>query len=170
MPETQRMHVTVFRAYDVRGVYGTDLTEQLVKRVGESFGSYAEGGSVSLGRDTRISGPSLQTAFLDGVLSTGCQVNSFGIIPIAIISFITWKEELKAAAYISASHNPPEYNGVRFRTCDGYGLLYQESSIMKYYREGGFLAGQGIKTDRDPGEAIERYREYVQGKLNLKRP
>lgn len=164
------MHVTVFRAYDVRGVYGTDLTEQLVKRVGESFGSYAEGGSVSLGRDTRISGPSLQKAFLDGVLSTGCQVNSFGIIPIAIISFITWKEELKAAAYISASHNPPEYNGVRFRTRDGYGLLYQESSIMKYYREGGFLAGQGVKTDRDPGEAIERYREYVQEKLNLKRP
>ncbi len=164
------MRVTVFRAYDVRGVYGTDLTEQLVKRVGESFGSYAEGGSVSLGRDTRISGPSLQKAFLDGVLSTGCQVNSFGIIPIAIISFITWKEELKAAAYISASHNPPEYNGVRFRTCDGYGLLYQKSSIMKYYREGGFLAGQGVKTDRDTGEAIERYREYVEGKLNLKRP
>ena len=162
--------MTVFRAYDVRGVYGTDLTEELVKRVGESFGSYAEGGAVSLGRDTRISGPSLQKAFLNGLLSTGCQVNSFGIIPIAIISFITWMEKLKAAAYISASHNPPEYNGVRFRTCDGYGLLYQESSIMKYYREGGFLAGQGTKTDRDPEEAIERYREYVQDKVNLMRP
>ncbi len=123
-----------------------------------------------MGRDTRISGPSLQKAFLDGLLSTGCQVNSFGIIPIAIISFITWMEKLKAAAYISASHNPPEYNGVRFRTCDGYGLLYQESSIMKYYREGGFLAGQGTKTDRDPEEAIERYREYVQDKVNLMRP
>jgi len=162
--------VTVFRAYDVRGIYGTDLTEELVKRVGESFGSYAGGGLVSLGRDTRTSGPSLEKAFLDGVLSTGCQVNSFGIIPIAIISFITWKERLKASAYISASHNPPEYNGVRFRTCDGYGLLYQESSIMKYYREGGFLAGQGVKIDRDPGEAIERYRHYVEDKLNFERP
>lgn len=162
--------MTVFRAYDVRGVYGTDLTEELVKRVGESFGSYAEGGTVSLGRDTRISGPILEKSFLNGLLSTGCEVNSFGIIPIAIISFITWMEELKAAAYISASHNPPEYNGVRFRTSDGYGLLYQESSIMKYYREGGFLAGQGTKTDRDPGEAIERYREYVEDRVNLMRP
>lgn len=162
--------MTIFRAYDVRGVYGTDLTEELVNRVGESFGSYAEGGTVSLGRDTRTSGPTLEKAFLDGVLSTGCQVQSFGIIPISIISFITWKERLKAAAYISASHNPPEYNGVRFRSSDGYGLLYQESSIMKFYREGGFLSGEGTKTDRGTEEAIEKYRQYVEEKLNLSRP
>ncbi len=162
--------MTVFRAYDVRGVYGTDLTEELVRRVGESFGSFAGGGSVSLGRDTRTSGPSLQKAFLDGVLTTGCDVHSFGIIPIAILSYITWADKLKAAAYISASHNPPEYNGVRFRTSDGYGLLYQDSSIMKFYREGGFLSGKGIKTDHEPEAAIERYRQYVAGKLNLHRP
>ena len=161
--------VTVFRAYDVRGVYGTELTEELVRRVGESFGSYAGGGSVSLGRDTRISGPSLQKAFLDGVLATGCEVHSFGIIPIAILSYITWREKLKAAAYISASHNPPEYNGVRFRTSDGYGLLYQDSSIMKFYREGGFISGTGLTADYEPESAIERYRQYVAKKLNLSR-
>ncbi|NMC10943.1 MAG: phosphoglucomutase, partial [Methanothrix sp.] len=145
--------MTVFRAYDVRGVYGTDLTEELAKRVGESFGSYAGGGRVSLGRDTRISGPSLQKAFLNGVLSTGCEVQSFGVIPIAILSYITWADRLKAAAYISASHNPPEYNGVRFRTGDGYGLLYQESSIMRFYREGGFLSGIGREIARSPDGA-----------------
>jgi phosphomannomutase len=162
--------VTAFRAYDVRGVYGTDLTEELARRIGESFGSYAGGGRVALGRDTRISGPSLQEAFLEGVLTTGCEVQSFGIIPISIISYITWKEKLKAAAYISASHNPPEYNGVRFRTSDGYGLLYQDSSIMKFYREGGFLSGAGIKTDHEPLVAIEKYANYVAEKLNMKRP
>jgi phosphomannomutase len=137
--------------------------------VGESFGSYAGGGRVSLGRDTRISGPSLQKAFLNGVLSTGCEVQSFGIIPIAILSYITWADRLKAAAYISASHNPPEYNGVRFRTCDGYGLLYQESSIMRFYREGGFLSGSGREIARSPDEAIERYRQYVARKLKISR-
>lgn len=161
--------MTVFRAYDVRGVYGTDLTEELVQQVGKSFGSFAGGDTVSLGRDTRISGPALQKAFLDGVLSTGCEVQSFGIIPIAILSYITWADRLKAAAYISASHNPPEYNGVRFRTGDGYGLLYQESSIMKFYREGGFLAGKGREIERSPEEAIERYRQYVANKLHLER-
>lgn len=161
--------MTAFRAYDIRGVYGTDLTEELARRVGESFGSYAGGGRVSLGRDTRISGPSLQKAFLEGVLTTGCEVQSFGIIPISILSYITRKEKLEAAAYISASHNPPEYNGVRFRTSDGYGLLYQDSSIMKFYREGGFLSGQGIKTDHEPMVAIEKYANYVAEKLNMKR-
>jgi phosphomannomutase len=162
--------VTVFRAYDVRGVYGTDLTEDLARRVGVSFGSFAEGGSVSLGRDTRISGPSLEKAFLEGVLTTGCHVHSYGIIPIAVLSFITRKMGMKAAAYISASHNPPEYNGVRFRTGDGYGLLYQESSIMKYYREGGFLTGIGRAEDRSSGEAIDEYCCYVADKLHFERP
>lgn len=161
--------VTVFRAYDVRGVYGTDLTEELAERVGAAFGSYAEGGEVSLGRDTRISGPSLEKAFLKGVLGTGCEVHSFGIIPIAILSYVTQADRLRAAAYISASHNPPEYNGIRFRTGDGYGLLYQDTDIMRFYREGGFRSGKGHVTARRPEEAIERYRQYVSGKLNLLR-
>jgi phosphomannomutase/phosphoglucomutase len=161
--------VTVFRAYDVRGVYGTDLTEELAKRVGAAFGSYAKGGKVSLGRDTRISGPSLERAFLEGVLSTGCEVHSYGVIPIAILSYVTRADRLKAAAYISASHNPPEYNGIRFRTGDGYGLLYNETDIMKFYHEGGFLSGKGNVVARRPEEAIERYRQYVAGKLHIPR-
>jgi phosphomannomutase / phosphoglucomutase len=161
--------VTVFRAYDVRGVYGTDLTEELARRVGRAFGSYAGGDKVSLGRDTRISGPSLENEFLEGVLSTGCEVHSYGIIPIAIISYVTREDRLRAAAYISASHNPPEYNGIRFRTGDGYGLLYQDTDIMKFYRDGGFLSGKGHVTTRQPEVAIERYRQYVAKKLHFSR-
>jgi phosphomannomutase len=159
----------VFRAYDVRGIYGTDLTEELVRRIGLSFGSYSGEKAVSLGRDTRTSGPSLQRAFLDGVVATGCIVQSYGVIPIAILSYVTRADGLKAAAYISASHNPPEYNGVRFRTGDGYGLLYQQSDIMRYYREGGFLSGTGQAIDRQAAQAIERYREYVERKLHYGR-
>jgi len=159
--------VTVFRAYDVRGVYGTELTEDLVRRVGQSFGSFAGGGEVSLGRDTRVSGLSLQKAFLEGLLGTGCSVYSYGIIPIAVISFITRKKGLKAAAYISASHNPPEYNGVRFRTGDGYGLLYNDSTIMKFYREGGFLSGKGRLEELLAQAAIDEYCHYVKDLLHL---
>ncbi len=159
--------MTVFRAYDVRGVYRTELTEDLVRRVGQSFGSFAGGGSVSLGRDTRISGPSLQKAFLEGLLETGCSVYSYGIIPIAVISFITSRQKLKAAAYISASHNPPEYNGVRFRTGDGYGLLYKQSAIMKFYKEGGFLSGEGQLKEGSAQAAIDDYGQYVKGLLHF---
>lgn len=162
--------MTVFRAYDVRGVYGTDLNEELARRMGRAFGSYAGGDKVSLGRDTRISGPSLEKAFLEGVLGTGCEVHGYGVIPIAIISYVTKEDRLRAAAYISASHNPPEYNGIRFRTGDGYGLLYHNTDIMKLYREGGFLTGKGHIKVRRPEEAIDRYRQHIAARLHIRRP
>lgn len=161
--------MTVFKAYDIRGVYGTELTEDLVRRAGAAFGSYSGGGQVSLGRDTRTSGPSLEKAFLEGVLSTGCEVYSHDIIPIAILSYITWADHLKAAAYISASHNPPEYNGVRFRTGDGYGMLYKETGVMKFYNEDNFLSGIGRMIERQAEDAIDRYAKYVSERLNIHR-
>ncbi len=161
--------MSAFRAYDVRGIYGTEVTEDLVNKIGRAFGSYLNGRDASLGMDTRISGPSLQKAFIDGVLSTGCNLYNYNIIPISVLSFVTREDRLGAAAYISASHNPPEYNGVRFRTGDGYGLLYRESSIMKYYHDGDFLSGKGQVTDYAPEAAIEKYREYVSKRLHLHR-
>ncbi len=162
--------MTAFKAYDIRGVYGTEITEDLVRRVGAAFGSYAGNIPVSIGRDTRISSPSLEKAFLEGALSTGCEVYSHGIIPIAILSYITCEDRLKAAAYISASHNPPEYNGVRFRTGDGYGMLYKETEMMKFYNEGNFRSGKGCLVERRSEAAIARYSDYVSDKLNIKRP
>lgn len=161
--------MTIFRAYDVRGVYGDELTADIAGRIGRAFGSYIGKGRITLGRDTRVSGPPLQKSFLEGVLATGCSVDSYGVIPISILSYITWANSRDAAAYISASHNPPEYNGVRFRTCDGYGLLYQDTEIMKFYIEGDFLFGKGQVTDYNPVAAVERYAEYVGEKLEPKR-
>ena len=162
--------MTAFKAYDIRGIYGTEITEDLVRRVGAAFGSYADGSPISLGRDTRNSSPSLEKAFLEGALSTGCEVYSYGIIPIAVLSYITCARSLKAAAYISASHNPPEYNGVRFRTGDGYGMLYKETEMMKFYNEGNFRSGKGHLVELRSEDAIARYSDYVSEKLNIKRP
>jgi len=158
----------IFRAYDVRGLYDEELTEEVIRRVGQAFGSYINGGRICLGRDTRVSGPSLQKSFLEGVLSTGCSVDSYGIIPISILGYVTRASIRNAAAYISASHNPPEYNGVRFRTEDGYGLLYQKTAMMKFYQEGGFLSGSGQVADYNPAAAVERYAKYVRDKLELR--
>jgi len=158
----------MFRAYDVRGIYKADLTEENVRQVGSAFGSYMNKGRIALGRDTRISGPSLQAAFLEGVLSAGCSVENYGIIPIAILSYVTWADRLSAAAYISASHNPPEYNGVRFRTGDGYGMLYKETPMMDFYAKGNFLSGQGLLSEHSSAEAIDRYASYMKSKLHLK--
>jgi phosphomannomutase len=160
--------VNVFRAYDVRGLYGSELREDLAQKIGKAFGSYAQG-DIALGRDTRISGPSLQRAFLEGVLSTGCQVHFYGVVTIPILSFMTKESGFKAAAYISASHNPPEYNGIRFRTGDGYGLLYHDTEIMSFLEQENFKTGPGKIVDCSTEEAVQRYGDYAAKKLYINR-
>lgn len=159
----------IFRAYDVRGIYGDELTEDVARRVGAAFGTYLSGGAISLGRDTRTSGPSLERAFLEGVLGAGVDVHSYGVIPIPILGYITMKRGRRAAAYISASHNPPEYNGIRFRTGDGYGMLYRDAGIVDIYTKGEFRSGSGSLTVEDAGRAILEYGDYAAEKVEITR-
>ena len=154
----------------MRGVYGTELTDDIARKVGRALGSYLPCGRIALGRDTRVSGPLVERAFLEGVLSTGCSVDSYGVLPISMIGFETWKGGYDAAAYISASHNPSEYNGIRFRTAEGYGMLYHETEMMNLYEKGTFRKGDGKLTDRSPDDALRRYADYVEGKLTFGRP
>lgn len=161
--------MTIFRAYDIRGIYGNDLTEENAKRIGQAFGSIFNKGTIAIGRDTRTSGPSLEKAFLEGVLSTGCNTEMYGIIPISILGFITSVSKLNAAAYISASHNPPEYNGVRFRNSEGYGMLYRETDFGAYYDKGNFKTGFGTSIECNSGKAASCYINYVGKKINLKK-
>ncbi len=161
--------MSIFKAYDVRGVYGTELTEAEAATIGRAYGTANADGITTVGRDTRTSGPALEEAFLGGVLSTGCSVEEYGVLPIPVISFVTWQDRRAGSAYISASHNPPEYNGIRFRTADGYGLLYQESSIMEHYRSGAFASGAGETTRRQADEAIDRYGAFVADRVLLDR-
>ena len=160
--------VTIFRAYDVRGIYGKELTEEIATRIGAAYGTYHSGGCISLGRDTRNSGPSVERAFLKGVLSTGCNVESFGILPLPVLSYVTFREKLSGAGYISASHNPPEYNGIRFRTSEGYGLLYHQTDIIKNYQDGTFRTGNGKVREHRPEEARDTYGDYVVDKLEIR--
>jgi phosphomannomutase len=161
--------VSIFKAYDVRGVYGSELNDAEATTIGRAYGSAIGEGTVTLGRDPRVSGPALEEAFLQGLLSTGCRVEEYGILPIPVISFVTWMDRRKGSAYISASHNPPEYNGIRFRTGDGYGLLYQESPIMDYYRTGRFARGEGTLVRRAATDAIVRYSDYVADRVSIAR-
>jgi len=75
----------------------------------------------------------------------------------------------KAAAYISASHNPPEYNGIRFRTGDGYGMLYRDAGIVDIYMSGEFRSGNGSVTVENADRAILEYGDYAAEKVKTTR-
>jgi phosphoglucosamine mutase len=99
----------------VRGVVGETLTADLVERLGKAAAVWSASGRVFVGRDTRASGPELEEAFAQGVASAGGTAVLGGILPTPAIALL----RLDLAAVISASHNPPEYNGVKFFDREG---------------------------------------------------
>jgi len=99
----------------VRGIVGEDLTPQLVERLGRAATLWAGGGGVLIGRDTRGSGPELERAFASGVASAGGHAVLAGVLPTPAVALLA----LDLGAVISASHNPPEYNGVKLFRKDG---------------------------------------------------
>jgi phosphoglucosamine mutase len=99
----------------VRGVVGEDLTPDLVERLGRAATLWARGGAVLVGRDTRASGRELERAFASGVASAGGHAVLAGVLPTPAVALLS----LDLGAVISASHNPPEYNGVKLFDGDG---------------------------------------------------
>ena len=102
----------------VRGIVGEDLTSELVERLGRAATLWAGGGSVLVGRDTRASGRELERAFASGVASAGGHAVLAGVLPTPAVALLS----LDLGAVISASHNPPEYNGVKLFDADGHKL------------------------------------------------
>ena len=106
----------------VRGVVGTELTTELVERLGRAAARWSGGGRVFVGRDTRESGPELEAAFAEGVASAGGNAVLGGVLPTPAVALLS----LDLGAVISASHNPPQYNGVKF--FDGQGQKLTDAS------------------------------------------
>jgi phosphoglucosamine mutase len=101
---------TYFGTDGVRGIVGEDLTPELVERLGKAATLWSGGGRVFVGRDTRVSGPELEEAFARGVVAAGGHAVLAGVLPTPAVALLA----LDLGVVISASHNPPEYNGVKF--------------------------------------------------------
>src|ERR671934_891080 len=102
----------------VRGVVGEELTPELVERLGRAATLWSDGGRVFVGRDTRASGPALEEAFARGVVAAGGDAVLAGVLPTPAVALLA----LDLGAVISASHNPPEYNGVKLFDREGQKL------------------------------------------------
>jgi phosphoglucosamine mutase len=130
----------IFREYDIRGVFNEELTPDVISRIGTAFGTFLQGsGEVVSGRDSRVSSEIIESIMSSSLAAVGCDVTSFGMVPIPVVNFAAWKKRPKAGVVITASHNPPEYNGIRFRNSDGTGYTTQNKTIRDIYFAGRFL-------------------------------
>ncbi|MFC1745264.1 phosphomannomutase/phosphoglucomutase [Candidatus Riflebacteria bacterium] len=105
--------MSAFKAYDIRGVYGKDLTDDLAYRVGYFLPKLLESDHVLVGRDARESSPAVLKAFCQGVNDRGCDVWDIGLCTTPTVYFAGPHLNSKASVMITASHNPREYNGIK---------------------------------------------------------
>jgi len=123
----------------VRGVVGESLTPQLASKFAQAFGTYLGRGSVIVGQDSRISGTMVKKAVLSGLLSVGCQPVEIGICPIPSIQVLTKQSKAIGSIAVTASHNPKEWNGLKFVNNEGLFLNYhQVDEFLDIYHQGEF--------------------------------
>jgi phosphomannomutase len=165
----------IFRAYDVRGIVNKELTPDTVARIGMAFGTFLGGkGQVLIGRDVRTSSEMVEGAFVSGLVAAGVNVVSTGLVPIPVANFKTMMGDFDAGAYVTASHNPPEYNGVRLRRPDGTGYTTENDIVWKMALEGQHSLSNwdalGAFTHVDEKETITEYKDFLLERIKLKRP
>lgn len=113
----------LFGTSGVRGVVGKQITPELVMDLGLALATnLGNSGTVVVGKDPRTSSDMLESCLISGLLSGGCDVKRLGIVPTPVVSFAVRRLNAKAGVMITASHNPPEYNGIKF--WDSSGMAY----------------------------------------------
>jgi phosphoglucosamine mutase len=139
----------------VRGIVGEDVTPGLVERLGRAATLWSKGGRVFVGRDTRGSGPELEEAFARGVVAAGGNAVLAGVLPTPAVALLA----LDLGAVISASHNPPEYNGVKLFDREGQKLTDAAEEEIEALFDAPFAGPQG-EIDQ-VGVATDSYLEHI---------
>lgn len=152
----------------VRGIVGESLTPHLVTQFAQAFGSYIGRGDVLVGRDTRTSGPMLEEASVAGLLSVGCRPVLLGVCPVPSLLVKTRYSQAAGAIMLTASHNPIEWNALKFVTSRGLFLNAQQAQeLLDVYHQAQFSLVENaeykrVKTEADAlGEHVRRLMAYL---------
>lgn len=160
----------IFKAYDIRGIVGKTLTTGSVRAIGRALGSEAVARglkTIAIGRDGRLSGPSLSAALAEGVLSCGVDVVDIGCVPTPVTYFAAHHLGVDGCVSVTGSHNPPDYNGLKM-VLGGqtlFGELIQD--LRKRIDKEDFASGKGKLSRADVKEA---YLQRIVSDVKLSRP
>lgn len=162
--------MNIFRAYDIRGIYGEDITDEIALNLGKSLGTFLKGkGNVCIGYDTRPSSINLFNNFASGLTSTGCNVISLGMVPNPIAYFFAWKNKVYGC-HVTASHNPVDWNGFKLIKPNGVTFIDEYKTLESILYSKKFISGKKGKIVEEKN-ALKDYSNFLKdkiGKLNGK--
>lgn len=157
----------IFREYDIRGIFERDIKGEFPYLLGKAFGSYvlkSGKNKVCIGGDNRHTTPGIKEKLVLGVADTGCDVTDIGISPTPVLYFAARRHKLDAGIMVTASHNPPEYNG--FKMVVGERSLYGKEiqEIADYIEATDFISGAGKIMEM---QIIESYVSFIARKFSF---
>ena len=163
------MNPRIFREYDIRGLVDQDLTNEVVRALGQGFATYISDKGrrrVVVGRDGRLSSPRFRDFLVEGMASGGLEVIDIGVCPTPVFYFSLFHLDQEGGVMITGSHNPPEFNG--FKVCVGKETLYGEEiqNLRKVVEGGRFVKGKGSVSFQ---EVIPAYQNFILNNIHLKR-
>jgi phosphoglucosamine mutase len=165
------MSAKLFGTSGMRGIPNIDFTTEQVIKLGLALANLTHGGKIAIGFDTRLTNSWMSCLLSAGMLAGGAEVNNFGLIPTPVLAFLTSKTNCKAGAMITASHNPPEYNGVKIFDGDGMAFNHKLEENIEDLIELNNLDHVDLKEIRNVTSInfTDRYAEMVKESLTLKR-
>ncbi len=167
----------MFGTDGVRGVAGTELTIELAMKLGQA-GAYvltkeqAHQPTIIVGCDTRISGGMLANALMAGICSVGANAIYAGVVPTPAIAYLTRKHKVDAGVVISASHNPMEFNGIKFFNGEGYKLSDEledeiEALILNHMKDVPIPTGSAVGKIEYRFDIKEEYISFIKRKASV---
>ncbi|MDA0789008.1 MAG: phosphomannomutase/phosphoglucomutase [Proteobacteria bacterium] len=155
-PEATSFDVTafagIFRAYDIRGIVGDTLTDEIIHKIGLAIGSEAEAQgeqTIVVGADGRVSSPDVREALIQGLLASGRDVVDIGAVATPMLYFATENSDTQSGVMVTGSHNPPDYNGFKI-VIAGHTLVGDEiTALFSRIQDNDFSQGNGELTQID---------------------
>lgn len=160
----------IFKAYDIRGIVGNTLTEEVVESIGHAIGSEAMARNqqtISIGRDGRLSGMKFAAALARGIQKSGIDVIDVGCVATPLVYFAAHHLDTHSCVIITGSHNPPDYNGLKIVLADEALSGDTIQSLRTRIEQGNFSHGAGSYTQHD---LRADYIERIVSDIKLTRP
>lgn len=156
----------IFLAYDIRGIYGKTINPEIAERIGGAVAQYAPFKSICIGYDGRDSSQILLESFMNGMKKYGAnvEVTNIGMVPTAVTYYTTWKEGYDFGVSITASHNPPQFNGFKFALRSGLSFGDLQGLKSKFLSLKNTEQGKVVVKQDD--SAIAKYNNFITNKFS----